>query len=56
LRGLGRGRGDAYVELEGKYPMVASKIYKKVPEYAPGKRVSKKIIAAMVDELKAYIS
>jgi hypothetical protein len=48
--------GLTHAEVEGKYPMVASKIYKKVPEYASGKRVSKRIIADMVDELKAFIS
>jgi hypothetical protein len=36
--------------------MVSCKKYKEVPEYAPGKRVSEQVIAAMVDELKAFIS
>jgi len=48
--------GLTHAEVEGRYPMVSCKKYKEVPEYAPGKRVSKKIIAAMVDELKAFIS
>jgi hypothetical protein len=48
--------GLTHAEVEDKYPMVASKLYEEVPGYAPGKRVSKKIIAAMVDELKDFIS
>ena len=48
--------GLTHAEVEGRYPMVSCKKYKEVPEYAPGKRVSEKVIAAMVDELKAFIS